>query len=523
MLDSNDLVRCSAVNKLWRHEALTVMRDWKRFLAPVEMTNKVRRSKIACKDLKDLNDMVAGMSIVPFRGLSIVIVENDHGPAICPAVENISEYYGEILSRITMSSVQIGWYKVDGNSREEERRSFLCPAIQLLLKIMKEHCHKIMSLAIDALPMSAQLFTSEDLQSGAVLLSNLRRLVISDLSNNFLPNLLEDLIAISPKLDFVDVPLNDNQIEKLPTSIYSSLKQLTVRMFKAKFEDFYYNFALVQPRLVNLKVLAPDKVGRINFQKWIEALKLIFQSSSPSLCQLLIDSYTLSLLMKYQVCIRPLENLNYLEIATGIDPGRWVSPTREIISKLNFSSLFPKVTKVTVFATYPDSVLPPEIVDPFEMEEEIFQADDADVSTEHIKGLVIKETSANGRFIRNPILQDRTFLGTAYQYWAQLFPHISSLTVSSTNRCKVPYNIVWMNWQKLEELNLNLFLIETEDDRQNYDAAFCGLHPEEVRLLRSESVEFLEKVNLVTMPSILHLRSKPEDSLCLMLEFILII
>lgn len=66
------------------------MRDWNRFVAPVaELLSKVRKSKFLCKGLKDLNDMVAVMPIVPFRGLAMIFDEDNHGPGICPTVANL--------------------------------------------------------------------------------------------------------------------------------------------------------------------------------------------------------------------------------------------------------------------------------------------------------------------------------------------------------------------------------------------------------------------------------------------------
>ena len=481
------------------------MRDWKRFLAPVEITKKVRTPKIACKDLKDLNDLVAEMPIVPFRGLAILLTEDNHGPHICPKVESVSEYYGEILSRIPMNSLHIGWMTIRDRS-EEDRRRFLCPAIQLLLKITKEHCHKLMGLTIDALPPFVQLYSREDVQTGAFSLPELRALLICNWDDDeYPPNLLEDLVTVAPKLEYLQAKLTGQQLEQLPEDKYKVLQRLTLEMFKVKLENTYYNLALAQPKLVNLRVSHGSTVGRINFHKWMETLKLIFRSSSSDLEKLHIDSYTLSLIIKHQLCVQPLQELEKLEIATGISLSRRATPSRDIIAKLNFPSLFPKVKQVTVYATYPDQVLPAQIV-PFDIEEELIDADEASLSTEYIKELVITRTRTSRRFRHYPALKDKKFLKVAYHYWARLFPHITSLTVSAQRRDKIPFMTIWMKWQKLEELRLNLSLIQTEDDVRNFDKAFCGIHPAELKLLRKESKEFLRKVNLVTLPSITNLQ-----------------
>ena len=401
-----------------------------------------------------------------------------------------------------MHSVNIAWLGIDRSG--EDRRNFICPGIRLLLKIMKEHCHKIMALTIQTLPASAQLYSTEDIQAGTFTLPELRELrlpIHNEPEDEFPPTLLEDVMAVAPKLDCLEATLDGKRFEKFPTGKCEILKRFVVEMFKTKYENTYHSFALTQPKLFNLRISQTSRVDNTtNFKKWMETLKLIFQSSSSYLEGLLIDSCTLSLLIKYQLCMRPLEELETLEIATGIVPTR-VSPTRKIISKLNFSKMFPKVKKVTVFARYPEPVLPPEIIS-LDINGELIELDDASLSTHCIKQLVITGTQRSRRFRRHPILQDPEFLMTACSYWSQLFPHITSLTA------RVPLRIMWSSWPNLEKLRLNMCLIETVNNDRNFDSIFCGIHPKEVKLLRRESGDFLRRVHLVTWPSVAHLRSK---------------
>ena len=58
-----------------------------------------------------------------------------------------------------------------------------------------------------------------------------------------------------------------------------------------------------------------------------------------------------------------------------------------------------------------------------------------------------------------------------------------------------PFQELWSGWPLLEELNIiGEFMIQWDT---NFDAAFCGIHPEEVEFLQEQDEAFLEAVHIV--------------------------
>ena len=235
-----------------------------------------------------------------------------------------------------------------------------------------------------------------------------------------------------------------------------------------------------------------------------EILRLILLSSSSHLKTLSIDSFTLAIIVNRQLCVHPLEKLETLLLETSIAAE---SEPRKILSKFAFRSLFPIVNHVFVSVTLPDPILPSDII-PFRNQGAFVDRDDSQLSRDFGGKLMISEPIPPPPF-RSMMQSDSRYLRAAFGYWTELFPHIRSLTVDLKNAYEIPYKMMWIKWQKLEQLSLKLCL-RTGPDARKYDAEFCGLHPEEIQLLEKESDDFLRKVNLVTFPSIRLLQSNPE-------------
>ena len=81
------------------------------------------------------------------------------------------------------------------------------------------------------------------------------------------------------------------------------------------------------------------------------------------------------------------------------------------------------------------------------------------------------------------------------------FPHVIALELYLCQSEYAPCGEVWELWPNLEQLKLSVTWITV---RKNYDAEFCGIHKEEVELLREMDDEFLRTVQIVPIrPSLL--------------------
>ena len=92
------------------------------------------------------------------------------------------------------------------------------------------------------------------------------------------------------------------------------------------------------------------------------------------------------------------------------------------------------------------------------------------------------------------------------------FPNISSLKIifSATTEGEwvMPFSKIWELWPSVEELEVSGNGVLFMDD---YDSEFCGIHPEEVKLLRRKSAQHLKTINTVpTTYNMLSMKSKGE-------------
>ena len=89
---------------------------------------------------------------------------------------------------------------------------------------------------------------------------------------------------------------------------------------------------------------------------------------------------------------------------------------------------------------------------------------------------------------------------------ATVFPHLTSLELKLNKSERLACREFWELWPNLEDLKVKgdqLTLV------QNYDADFCGIHQEEVELLREMDEGSLGSVQTVPIrPSLLTMRSK---------------
>ena len=94
-------------------------------------------------------------------------------------------------------------------------------------------------------------------------------------------------------------------------------------------------------------------------------------------------------------------------------------------------------------------------------------------------------------------------------FFARTFPNISCLKIICTLLAGgIPFSEIWELWPRLEELEVSGDCLILRD---SYDAEFCGIHPEEAKILREKDDEYLKTVNIVPIrPSILTMKSKSD-------------
>ena len=90
-------------------------------------------------------------------------------------------------------------------------------------------------------------------------------------------------------------------------------------------------------------------------------------------------------------------------------------------------------------------------------------------------------------------------------FFRNIFPNVSSLKIICGTGIP-PLRKICALFRRLEELDISA---ERSTLRDSFDSDFCGMHPEEVKLLREKDEEYLKTVNIVpTAYSILSMKSK---------------
>ena len=392
-----------------------------------------------------------------------------------------------------------------GRQIPEVSKKMQCPAVQLIIELLKKTPNEIKELRLIQLPRQSRLFKVEDIHEGKVFLEKMRVLQVSehvDFKNKnswllrfFRPlqrPMLPDIIAAAPNLkEFKKEILPDEDVNAaVPERMTHIVKHLNFSPSNLEEDEIYEKFASRNPKLTTFASSLRIR-NHLERSTWLTMRKLIVSSRS-TLKEFHFDAYIASMLVPLR--IPSLPNVQPLAQLT-IDYRPQAMKVREELLKLNFTRLLPNVTVVEIFEKDRRIVNFVDFCDYFPYTETLNEDDESPDDTEGNTARV-KEVRLRS------FTSDQLDKGSV-EFIFSLFPHAEKLSVCDS-LCIAPYELIWERGSHIKELALDY---NGAEEIENMDGIFCGLRHEEAERLQKESDEVLMALNFApTSPSILHSR-----------------
>ena len=515
-LPMTSLHTCSLVSKNWNRQVRTYIRDHRKLTAVIHSP--------PCSRLRELDEIVNGMTVVPFNSLDIRLSRWGHSDCSRTGEDaNGSFLYKNLISKFRLKYLSVGAYmktqdertedyieyaldvddRIDEN--DEEAREGLrrvaqfytvaqgqgdsgraedpttCPAVFLLFRLLRDNSREIKHLNFKSVsPLFVRLCEKE--LSIQLTFPKLDEVEISDVEpwlckggESFLMNILRG----SEKLGKITTS-NGNQriLEILPESKYGLVT-------KFKFQEF--NVQQVSPKVLRERCLKLAKSGPalIELEFWIstsetekitracyDMLQLLLCSSSKSLQILRIFGICQ---LQSLVSFPPLENLSILKLHSVIGSDKFMN---DLIQPIQLGRLFPKLNTVSlesrdgqppqIFRRYPQlETEPPEVVQ------------DSPYTSASVKSVLLTANVCLFNFLQ----------------LKQSFPQLTELYVHpDANTHAVPYGQIFRLWPGLRKLCVSG---EVTEEIYNVDAEFCGVHEDEAAYLWTVAEEDLKNMHIV--------------------------
>ena len=458
------------MNKLWNYEARSVLRDKRKCVAVI-------CGERPCLRAKELNTVLGSLNVNFFNGLSIII-----------------EYHASELSRITTivedvyeNIMETPWKYLEFKRRPVGTES--CLLGQLMLRLLSKSL-TLEELVITDLPGAIQQRDTHAAGS-AFELPKLRILHVPGSSmyqggRDF----LRSLLAGAPNVQELQTIVTPQWIPIIPVEKLSIIKMFFIPFLYG--EHITANeairlldiFCASEPKLTSLAAYRPSFRGAN--ANYYDRLASVVYSSSETLREVELDSfsvYSLSMTRRAKLfppVLRNVENLKF-EVLAGTD-----SNISRYFLRVPLAQMFPNVTRVKFFAV--------------SWSRDYFRDNDEMEQNEIFPWPAVRELQ-----LENVVWCDERVAEIGI-----LFPYLVSLEVifpTVVRESHVPFRQLWSSFPLLEKLVIDGKLeIPWET---NFDAAFCGIHPQEVALLRRKDDQFLKTVNIVpAFAPITHMKSK---------------
>ena len=469
----DDLIACSLVCNQWKTEARSVLRDFKKSLALIDTCGSFRRF---CRDL-------AGMADMPYNGISFRVVK--HSTSIC--VQKLeSKDYSSILSGrnfilkfLSLDLPPWGYEDEGGNCTEK------CFRVQFIPKLLQAHAHSLEGITLRRIPATLE-FNKETLDfalpklTGMWLLDGFSQ---AESVSHFCPSLLfQNFLKMTINLTAINVIVNSDDLKSFPSSFRRCIKSFSILGHGPAPTS---RLARASPKLVRLDMdhyeHYPSIVG---FKTHCEAIEKLLTSSSTTLECLQIDTSTAAALYRMD-----LEVVSKLTDLTIIGPPDHFRDRRLLVAlqAFNFAQIFPKVYKIQVSHT--NAMHPAQAY--------LTIPGSAQVTPEDVEGSDWKRNSITELCLKN--CQD----GNCAPRLGKVFKNIKTLEAHSMS--DFPRSLWSCFESSLEEMSLYFRLTRS---KVNFDAKFCGIHPEEARDLQKKDAEFLQNVHITPVfPSLLGMTS----------------
>ena len=464
-----------------------------------------------CLDLYRLNEDLRELDYVPVNGLHIKILEREH---VCIRPINFPGHLENILEKLKIKFLTIDWNAEKSelwrhNQILDLSARMKCPAVQLIIKLLKKKPSQLKELRLFQLPLRARLFSVEDMEEGTVFLEKLEVLEATwrvDFEkanehrleyyrrNGVAPErpMIPDIIAVAPNLKELrrEIQSAEDVDSAVPEGLTHIVKSLHFSPTNTEEDENYRRFALRNPKLSSFR----GSLRSRNHQErrvWA-TMKQLLVSSQNTLREFCIDSYVGSMLEPLRIPSLPnVEPVCQLVV----DYGDNAKHVRDELFKVNFTRLLPKVTAVEIFDHERG------IYDFFDFNDEFLHTEKADEGEEGTDSR--EENTERIKSVKLKTWHPEHLDEDTVDYVFNLFPHAHNFTVFDVRQVGA-YEFIWEHGSHIKELTLNY---NRTNAMHNIDAMFCGLRVEEIKLLQQQSDEFLQSLNIVpTSHSILNSR-----------------
>ena len=489
-LSVSDLLTCSLVSKRWNYEARSVLRDFRQCFARTD-------GKQPCTDLTRFESEIPRMIINPFTGLTINVQQYHRISGMCIGEDNkelLGVNYDFITNdlRLKYLKISLGWPNRDCHK---------CPAVQVILTILKRNARSLQEISFEKIPLDAQIYEPGDLSNEGSGLPNLKVLKFPHgyRMAHLAGNLVQDLILCAPNLEELHLESSADEIDFLPEERLRIVKSFIFKPRIASDVNFYQRFALSRPKLRHLTAWYAN-LGNLDEDLGWDALRSILLSSCDTLEQLRIDAIVAMMLTRME--LPPLWNVHTLMV--GVEMGSFTgTPILSALRNLNFNQMFPSLSAVFFYQL-------PGL---------------RHVETEHFFDLPLHgninnnnnnniETGKMSRNIRHITLQECLATGSV-QYWGTMFPHIVTLTGSTDRNNKIPYERIWRLWPNMQRIEVREKVF---NPAYSLDSAFLGIYEQEVADLQRQTPEFLKAVHIVPLgPNITSLRGTNKSAVTVLM------
>ena len=467
------LLICSQVSSFWKYQAHLYIRDHRKCTTGMTGVSK-------CCPLKELDQIIGGMPVVPFNSLHVYLGQHVECAAAAGASDTLP--YDQLMSKFRLKHLRI----MSAPGLET------CPATFPVLRLLSSNASNIKTLRFQFMaPLLLKQLVEEQLE-----LPNLEELELQGMHNTFWEtggDFLQSITGASSKLKRITHDGYHRILEILPQDKYHLLTRFNCNDLNqsvlAGREDPCMKLARSGPALTNLEVSICG-LNEHSVRTSYEMLQLFLCSGWKSMKTLRI----------YRICplhsmmtFPPLEQLQNLRLSSPVGCQRFM----DMIQPIQFGRLFPKLEAITLECTEGGHGPPifsrsPQLEDETEVEVVPGSVHSSPTTS------LVQLTADVCRF--------------SFLQLKQGFPHVTSLTLGpdSSSAHAVPFRQIFRLWPELKRLSVNGMVTET---LYNVDAEFCGIDQAEVELLWLMEEAELRNLQIVPKrPCPLIMTSKWKDS-----------
>ena len=459
-----DLKQCRFVNRTWNFEAGSYLRDFHCCNVNINLCTP-------CSDLLILNDLARQSAILSINSLRVSFVQNIHFLSSCNHCGSRRNLYAELLEKLSLKHLYVSW-----DTQFEPKD---CPAFQFLVDLFRENTSELRTLEFEHVSPNFRLcYVDENDENWFPQFPKLKELDLGFKSGwSVHEDFLFKIFQVSPKLTKLKGYF-DGYMRGIPEDKYPILDRYNLYILTTLDETTCLKVAKAKPALSVLTVTNTFEIWPRQNERYFHVLKQLLTSSWKTLKKLYVNS------VKFSFNKLPTPKLVALKKLT-LEARAPLQEKLEFLQSIEYPDLMPVLEKVKIDDYFQPQYLSTDLED--------YGAPAAELRP--------------SKTVKSLKLTMDVYPLILYRF-SEIFPIVNNLNIHprSVHTESIPYEILWACWPNLEFI----YLLEGNDAVNcNFDAAFLGVHPEELDVLKELDDESLERINIVPVrPSIMTMKCK---------------